>query len=135
MPELKDDTREELAETLYDLNHDLGKYIKLPLAMLPKDATQTQIARAVRRGIDETRNGPRGVVSAEMLIDRFDSEWGELLRGRSTYDALKQAVERAVAWAAIAVDEPESLPRETVMADLNAVSEAISMLLSEVEGG
>ena len=53
--------REALVEALYDLKHDLGKYIRLPVAMLPSDATEGEVASAVMQGVERTRSGPRGV--------------------------------------------------------------------------
>lgn len=135
MLDLNDNELEELAETLYDLKHDLGKYIKLPLALLPKDATKLEVAQAVCRGVNETRSGPRGVISAKTLIDEFDVEWGEVLTDISTYDTLKRVVARAIACATKAADDPDALSRDEVMADLAGVSEAIAVLISEVEGG
>jgi hypothetical protein len=135
MLNLDDDKLEELRETLYDLKHDLGKYIKLPVTMLPKDAPPSIVAEAVLRGIRETRKSPRGVLSAKMLFSAFDARYGDALSHLASYAALKSSVARAEAWARSAEAAPSSMIREAVEPDLQAVSEAIGALLSEVEGG
>lgn len=61
----------ELHEELMDLAHDLGKYVRLPLAMLPADADRAQVVEAVREGIVRTRRGPWGITPARRIWEDF----------------------------------------------------------------
>ena len=129
------DTREALVETLDELKHDLGKYIKLPVAMLPKDAPKEALAEQIIIAVEETRRGPTGVLTAQMLYDRFSKEWGGILKGISSYERLKEALGRAYALVPIAKTSPNSLSRDDVEARLFVISELIAELMMEVDRG
>jgi hypothetical protein len=94
-------------DLLLDLKHDLGKYLVLPFALLPKEAAPAAVHEALARALRETRRGPRGV---------------------------QTAVDRALAWEQ-ALDAPAPLDRAAVERDLRAVQEAISALIAEVQDG
>ena len=124
---------EELVDALYELKHDLGKYIRLPVAMLPKEAPLEDVIAAVTRGIDRTRNGPRGVRSARDIWRAFHAEWGDALGALEIYEALGVAVERAVGWSAQVAAADSEWRRADVERDLTAVGRGIEALLVEVE--
>ena len=123
--------REDLVDALADLRHDLGKYLRLPLAMLPAQATEGELREAARTALLRTRRGPRGASTAAELwaegraelepLDRFD-------RGA----AVVAAVEAALSWVP-RLDGP--LDRGALQRDLGSVSEAIADLLEEVRHG
>jgi hypothetical protein len=46
---MRHELKEELLEALSDLKHDLGKYIKLPVTMLPREADPSEVALEVKR--------------------------------------------------------------------------------------
>ncbi len=114
----------ELAEHLLDLQHDLGKYLRLPLDLLPATATPDQVREAVRTALHATRRGAGRAVGARALwqafLDAASDDWRDL----SGAEALQQAVERALAWEA-AVEAGEMLDRARVHADFAAVGAAI----------
>ena len=130
-----EDLKEELLEALYDLKHDLGKYIKLPVLMLKKEASAVELSAEVIRAVEQTRKGPKGVLSAQMLLSNFEDEWGTYVEGEATYARLTSAVDDAGALAMRAKTAPESLTRGEVESVLFSVADAIEALLREVEGG
>jgi hypothetical protein len=125
--------REDLIDAVAELEHDLGKYLCLPLALLPRPAGPEDVRAALCTALLETRKGPRGVQSAEDLWRAFAAEAGPALRGRPAYDRLAAAVAGALAWRAH-LSPGEAVERERVEADLRAVAEAIRALREEVEG-
>jgi hypothetical protein len=132
MSNMDTDTREALEESLYDLKHDLGKYILLPVSMLPDDATREAVAAQTRRAILQTVKGPRGELSAAALFEKFALEWKETLASFETY----REVERSVAAATALLDELAQkgpvLTRARAAAVLGEVSCSIQRLMDEV---
>jgi hypothetical protein len=126
--------KDELLEALYDLKHDLGKYIRLPVAMLPVNVEIDEVISAAKMAIERTRRGPGGDISAAALWERFVSEWHEVAEAFNTYQPLGQAVSRAVSWSARVEHRKESWEREALERDLSAVGEAIQSLIEEVRG-
>ena len=47
---------DDMLDALYDLKHDLGKYIRMPVAMLPADAPVQELREALHAAIFATRN-------------------------------------------------------------------------------
>lgn len=126
---------EDLLDALYDLKHDLGKYIRMPVLMLPKDADPEVVAAEVERAIDRTRKGPTGVRSAMEIYRAFTAEWESVASAFKEYRALENAVERAVAWRRKVKSPDTSWTRAELERDLTQVGETILALIREVEGG
>ena len=122
---------EELVEILLDLQHDLGKYLRLPLVWLPADAGPEAIRRAATEAIRATRRTASGTRSAVELWAAFEAEVDGALDDRPERAALDEAVERALAWDA-RLDEP-IIDRAALLADFNAVDRAIRTLRAAVE--
>ena len=122
-------TREEMLDVLMDLKHDLGKYIRMPLAMLPAGAGNEEVADAVRRGLLETRKGPAGTRSARDLWAACEEESVEELRALPGWGILESAVAKALAWES-RLDG--GLPRVEVDRDLAAVGDAIQAVTEEL---
>jgi hypothetical protein len=135
MLNIDEDKREALLETLYDLKHDLGKYIKLPVALLPQDAPGTELSEQVIRAVRETRKGPSGTRSAKQLFTQFVDEWGGALDGLPSYERLKRFLDDAEQLAVRAEQSPSSISRREVESVLFAVADEIGALLTEVESG
>lgn len=129
------DKLEELVESLYDLNHDLGKYIRLPLAMLPENASPSEVVSAIVEGIERTRKGPSGIRSAQDIFNAYHEEWGGVLSALETYRKLEEAFDRAVAWSRRVTDGNADFDRAGVLTDLTAVGAAVAAVLAEVERG
>jgi len=126
---------DDLLEALHDLKHDLGKYIRLPVSLLPHDASADEIRDAVVCAIDETRKGPRGVVSAKELWSAFVRECGDGCASFPTYERLGPAVERAASLRE-RIDMPEErVERSEIERYLGEVRAAIQALIEEVENG
>lgn len=132
MFEMNADTKEALEESLYDLKHDLGKYVRLPVSMLPKDAPWAEVVAQVDRAVLQTRNGPAGALSAAMLFDRFHEEWGAQLADLPSYAALRASVASACALPKQILQNESGLTREGVEAVLFEVSQSIQRLMDEV---
>jgi 4-alpha-glucanotransferase len=120
-----------LIDELCDLQHDLGKYILLPLSFLPADAPAVEIRAALRRALSETRSNRDRVVPARELWREFQAAVGDSLEHLSTYAALRRAVERALAWEEMTGE----LDRAAVTADLAAVRPAVRAVIDEVKRG
>lgn len=125
---------EALQETLFDLKHDLGKYLVLPLAMLPRDAAAADVREALARALLQTRKDRAGTHSARSVWQRFERELEPALSASPAYAALRAAVERALAWEA-RLASPAALERAAIEADLREVQRAIAALIAEVQHG
>ncbi len=121
--------RKELLEALYDLKHDLGKYIRLPVAMLSREASPNDLDRALSRALFETRKGPAGVLSAEQIFTAFADEWGPSCAQFSAYGIITRAVDRALALR----NTVETMEHVEIMNVLGDVGAAIQLLIQEVE--
>ena len=127
MIEKASQSAEDLIDAILDLEHDLGKHIRLPVALLPEDAGDSELRETVLRAIGRTRSGPRGTCSARALWEAFAGEVGGALASHPAFEALRGAVERAIAWERRAA-EGEILDRRALEADLAAVGERIRAL-------
>ena len=121
-------------DLLLDLKHDLGKYLVLPFALLPKDAAPPAVREALSRALRETRKGPGGAQSARELWRGFESELTAAVSESPAMGALRAAVDRALAWER-ALDGVGSLDRAAAERDLRAVQGAIAALIDEVQRG
>jgi hypothetical protein len=135
MLEIPSDTREALEESLYDLKHDLGKYVRLPVSMLPKDASWDEVAAQTAQAVLRTRTGPSGTVSAVMLMERFHAEWGATLADQPAYREVQAAVASVCALPDQVQKPDPNLTREKVEAVLAEVSQTIQRLMDEVAHG
>lgn len=119
-----------LPDLLLDLAHDLGKYLRMPLAFLPRDAPPHEVHAAVRKALLETRPGPK---PARTVWESFLAEAGPLPRN-AAMTAMTRAVERALRWETQAKAPAATLDRDAVEADFNAVGKAIRTALAATEG-
>lgn len=119
---------EEIIEALADLKHDLGKYLRMPLAMLPADASDAEVREAIRAAVFETRKTPKGVRGASDIWEAFLDEARGSISEYAGFAALDEAVGAALAWG----DADRSPDRELAGADMARVSEAIQRLIEEV---
>jgi hypothetical protein len=134
MPEAN---REELLELLVDLKHDLGKYIRLPVAMLPRDAGADEVRAALRQALLSTRKSATGTRSARQIWEAFLAEAGDRLRESPGFTRLAGAVETALAWEGNAgsgagVEDGAALDRRQLEQDLGGVGQAIALLMEEL---
>ena len=123
---------DDIIDALTDLQHDLGKYIHMPLSYLPEEAPADEVLAALRRGLLETRTAPSGLVSARALWDAFVAEAGSTVSEYDAYRALSQTVQRALAW----VDRMDlPIDRQRAQTDLAAVAPATRALREAIEDG
>lgn len=122
------DNVELLQELLADLQHDLGKYLRMPLSFLPPDASYEDVHRALRKALLTTRETPAGVRSARSIWNAFCADARAALEHQPQFVELERAVARALLWEDAAQAAPAPLPRPALEADLQAVSPAIRAL-------
>ena len=125
-------SRDDLLDALFDLKHDLGKYLRWHLSTAPEDAGPERFREALATALLCTRTGPRGDRAAREIWEKFEGETGSALDGYPARAALSIAVRRALGHErALAPDAP--LDRGEIRRDLGAVSDAIRALIEEVE--
>lgn len=128
-------TREEMLDILFDLKHDLGKYVRLPLAMLPAGASDKEVVEAVRHALFATRTGPAGTRPARAIWDDFVAEAKGTLEVRTGWPRLQSSVAAALAWETRVHDRATAVSRTEVERDLASVSESIQALIEELLNG
>jgi len=121
----------DIVDAILDVKHDLGKYIRMPIAMLPDDATDSALKEALLQALQRTRTGPKGPRSARSIWEGFAAEVGTALGKEPAFGAAAEAVERALAWEARAAGTAP-IERRSVEADFAAVGARIQELLNEV---
>ncbi len=126
--------RDDLIDALADLKHDLGKYLRMPFAMLPGDASGDEVLQALDTALNRTRTGPGGTRTARSIWQDFLDEAGEGLHGMETFVRLELVVADALGWEDLARPDRPGPHREIIEKDLGAVSPAIQQLLEEVSG-
>lgn len=124
--------REELLDLLSDLQHDLGKYLRLPLSLLPRDADAAAVRTALETALLKTRRGPAGARAAQEIWEAFLEEARGRLSSFAAFAPLEGAVSRALGWRR-ALEGGPAIDRAAVEADLGAVSAAIRALIEEVQ--
>ncbi|MGK0357920.1 MAG: hypothetical protein ACI9U2_000203 [Bradymonadia bacterium] len=124
--------RMDLEDALAELVHDLGKYLRLPLAWLPADASADDVRAAAEQALLATRRAGAETIAAASIWAAFTEEVGDSLTQYPGWTTLTQAVEGAFAWAD-RLDGP--IDRAAVTADMSAVSPAIRSLLQAVSEG
>ncbi len=127
------ENRDELLDLLADLQHNLGKYIRLPMAMLGEGAGEEQYRTALKSALLQTRRGPSGVLSAQQIWDSFIQEAGPQLRGMPEFRALVTAVKQALAWEIYIDPGSPPMPLSDIQDDLASISDAIRHLLEGVK--
>ena len=127
---------DELLDILLDVKHDLGKYVRLPLAMLAEDASESEARAALTAALLATRTGPSGTRPARAIWDGFREEIGDRLADRTGWAPLVAAVDEALAQERHVTCGCTSLPPYSVLlAVLSAVGERIDDLIGEVRDG
>ena len=123
--------RDDLIDALMDLKHDLGKYILLPVSMLPADVDQEELRAALASALRNTRVGPESVSNARDIWQAFLTEAEQAATEYKKFVNLRDAVEAALALETqLAADT--FLDRSSITKILQNVSERIWMLVEEV---
>jgi hypothetical protein len=127
--------REACLERVEALRHDLGKYLVLPVAMLPAEADPAALGRALDEALHRTRRSAAGTQDARGLWQEFLADLDPALGGRAALARLTAAVERALGWAEALKDPAQPLERARILRELRAVGEAIDALAQELRDG
>ncbi len=131
--QLDPDALEEAIDLVADLQHDLGKYLRMPLSFLPRDAAPGEVRDALGRALRATMRGPAGPRGARDLWGDFLAEAPAALQTTPDFATLTRVVEQALSWEAqLEGDAP--LDRTAIETDLGAVGPAIRELLTTLNG-
>lgn len=126
-------SRDDLLDALLELQHDLGKYLSLPLAWLPPDAGPDEVREAALKALKKTRTSPTGSRSARDLWQAFLDEAEGGLKEAGKWPPLKTAVARALAWTET-IEMADAPPdRAMITEDFRRVTNAIRDLIKELE--
>lgn len=132
-------TSEATLELLLDLKHDLGKYLLLPLSLLPRAADDAALRDALERALLRTRTrkvaGQEQVQGAREIWQAFAVELAGSGLPRAQLTGVDAAVERALQWERALQARDAVLERAAIERDLGAVQSAIAQLIDEVRNG
>ncbi|MBR58740.1 MAG: hypothetical protein CMH54_12060 [Myxococcales bacterium] len=124
---------EPLLDALLDLQHDLGKYLTLPIAWLPEDCPESELRQAVLKALQETRTGPSGNRSAQEIWSSFVTTHSTEAKAHAVFDRIQQAVEQALAWEG-QINDNKPIQRTAVLQDFRAVAQVITTIIREMQG-
>jgi hypothetical protein len=125
---------EDSMDLVLDLQHDLGKYIRMPLAYLPRDASPAEVHEALQTALLRTRRSAVGSRSARTIWESFLHEIDGSVRAAEAFGPLADVVERALRWEAVATQAGAVVDRERAERELSAVLPAIRALAQELDG-
>jgi hypothetical protein len=126
--------RHETIDLLLDLKHDLGKYLRLPLAWLPDHASNDDVRSALSKALFTTRTNADGSFkTAATIWCEFKAE-STPLTGHAGWHQMQNAVERALKWETTMATE-EIIDRDRAKLELSNVYDVISTLIEEVKNG
>jgi hypothetical protein len=123
-----------LRELLEDLRHDLVKYVRLPLRMLPGDAEPDAVRGALECALLRTRESPQQVLSAREIYARVKPALLSAAPDAARLQAFDAALTRVLAWEA-ALAGSRALDRSQLEADLAALASTLDAWLAEVSRG
>jgi len=126
---------DDIVDALDDLQHDLGKYLRLPLAFLPPDASENEVQNAVHRALFETRRAGERVDDASSIWNDFRDEVDGSLDTFETFRILTARVDRALEWSQALGEHARPLDRLQIEADFSAVGQAIRDLRDAFNAG
>ena len=124
--------REQLIDLVLELQHDLGKYLRLPVAMLPAESGPEDLRAAVVEAVYRTRRGPRGERGAQEIWHDLGAESAGGLDAFGAWERVGRAVEQALGLGAQARSGAPLPSREDALAQLSEVASASAELLAEV---
>ncbi|MGB0679313.1 MAG: hypothetical protein ACPGUV_06590 [Polyangiales bacterium] len=118
-------------DRLIELEHDLGKYLRWPLAMLPADASDAEWRQALFTALEHTRRGPDGVQGAAEVWADFIVELGPT--DDRHFQTLAAAVERALGWRQQLEPGAPRPDRARVKADFDAVAQCLARWIEALQ--
>jgi hypothetical protein len=116
-------------DVLADLQHDLGKYLRLPLAWLPADADAYAEQEAADSELVAPHRGPAGTRTAAEFWAACCDEIPTFINS-PVAAPLRACVDRALGWVERLGPD---LDRAALTADLNAVGPVITDLIAALE--
>jgi len=125
------DVREETLESLDSLKHDLGKYLRMPVAFLPKDASTKDIRDALMMALHQTKSKGGRYESARELWEDFVEKNAHNLNQFAEYTVLRKGVDRAIQWER-ALQDDALLDQNAITRDLGEVHNQITRLIGAV---
>ncbi len=123
-----------LSELLDDLRHDLAKYLRLPLRLLPRDPDPELLREALERALIRTQQNAAGTRSARQIYARYRPELERLADSGSRLRAVDAAAEAVFAWEA-ALDGERALDRAAIERDFETLAAVIDGWCNEASRG
>ncbi len=122
-----------LREALLDLDHDLGKYLGLPLALLPVGADADAVRGAARTALLRTRRSGGVATPARELWAAFRAEWD--VDASPLGVSLRRAVETTLTWELRLDEVIDRAALERDLADVRRATRAWMDALSADDEG
>ena len=122
-----------LLDVLLQLEHDLGKYLRLPIVMLPREADQGELREALSRALLRTRVKDGVGVPAKEIWAGFRAELSAA-GGSERLEAVETSVVIALDWET-KLDKTEELDRAAIERDMASVGQAVRVWIEELRGG
>ena len=123
-----------LGELLDDLRHDLAKYLRLPLRLLPRDADPDLVREAVERALLRTQQSTSGTRSAREIYAAHRAALAGASADPTRLRALDAAVNQALRWELVLVSGAP-LDRARIDQDFDALARIIDAWFYEVQRG
>jgi hypothetical protein len=125
------DLKEEKLEALDSLRHDLGKYLRMPIAFLPSESSAKEVREALVMALHQTKSQGGRYESAREIWEAFVAKNAQNLEEIQEYLVLVDVVERAFRWER-ALEDEELLDQSAITRDLGEVYSQITRLIGEV---
>lgn len=125
------DAEDPVLEALSQLKHDLGKYMRMPVAFLAPDASKEDLKQALEMALFQTRSGAGGTQTAKEIWGAFVTDYASALEGHLGFTELTSSVEEALAWEEALSDETV-LDQAAITRDLSQVGVQITCLMGEL---
>ncbi|MCK9523724.1 MAG: hypothetical protein M0R76_11900 [Proteobacteria bacterium] len=122
---------DDVLEGLLDLQHDLAKYLRMPVAMLPADASASDLRAALHQALLETRRRGTDTRTAWQLWQNFLDSAPPALVSHPRFDALSQSVAAAWQLREVLNESRPMPPRQTLLDTLGAVTTHLQQLIAE----
>ncbi len=122
---------DNIVDLLYDLKHDLGKYIVLPVAMLPASSDSSAVKKALYNALYKTRVKGDESVSALQIWNGYKYKIKKQL-SCELWSLLNGAVDKVLALDMV-VSSESFVHRDTVLKELTGLSDTIFIIIKRVE--
>jgi hypothetical protein len=125
-------SNDELLDILLDLEHDLIKYLRLPLSLVQVTDSPEIIRETLRKALFETHKGMAGTRSARVIWMGFLDESRGAMDKFKAFGRLTQCANRMLAWEAMLLPDSPQINLDEVKEDVGCLAKAMTDLIAEV---